>query len=156
MASSPHSGTLAIIFVFLTNKDRVTQEGKRPHATGQRLGRGGKSVPVGPGLCPLQLPCQTSVLPAAASGRMGATRLSRGGHRGHRPDRDSSVDRLQVCGDLSLCQESRVSHQHCPMLPQHHRAYQCPSSLTSTVTPQGVTLLPHPCLPQHYSIPTHL
>lgn len=125
---------------------------------GQCLGKGGKPVCVGPWVLSTAAASQTSVFPAAAWGRMGGTHLSWGGHRGHWPATDSSADRLQVCRDLSLSQKSRVSHQHRPMLlcHQHHCAYQCPSSLTSTVTPRRVTLLPPPCLPQHYSIPTHL
>lgn len=161
----PHTAAITgflPLSILLTRTERL--RGVRGHMPlpsishhGQCLGRGGKPVCVGPWVLSTAAASQRSVFPEAAWRRMRGTRLSWGGHRGQRPATDSSADRLQVCRDLSLRQESRVSHQHRSMLlcHQHHSASQCPSSLASTVTPRRVTL-PPPCLPQHYSIPTRL
>lgn len=124
-----------------------------PSTSRQRLGRGGSRSVWGSGSvhCSRLLRHQCSLRLMQEDGRHSS---ELGGQRGHRPGTDSSVDRLQVYGDLSLCLESTVSHQHQPMLlrHQHHCSYQCPLSLTSTVTPWKVRVLPHPCLPQHHSI----
>lgn len=76
-----HHQSPATIFVLLTNKDREAQKGKRPHATPQpwpRVRKRRKSVCVGLGLCPQQLPPQTPVLPGAAPGRSQGTPASYG------------------------------------------------------------------------------
>lgn len=76
-----HHQSPATIFVLLTNKDREAQKCKRPHATPQpwpRVRKRRKSVCVGPGLCPQQLPPQTPVLPGAAPGRSQGTPASCG------------------------------------------------------------------------------